>query len=416
MTETPNEKKREVVSTPLATKKGKKQNWLWEGFIPLGTATLMSGPGGVGKSSLVAWIVAQATNGELRGDLYGKPQHVSIIAEEDDTEAVLVPRLLAAGADMNLIDQISVQTFSSGYLEEGLSSPPQIKRDLDEIRNLLHENGTGLLVIDPVTAMQRDDNRRSEEVRESLEMLLSLAQKEQIGLLLISHFTKGTGPGTTIRSATAGSHEYWNLARSVIGVAKDPDTDYRVLTQAKSNYGKPQESLSFSITDGVWHTEEGDAIDVGLVTLLGVSEVTVDDILGRVPTSTDPTLADDILDIMRNGLPMKAQDILSHFEASEESAVRKQLERLVKKDKLTKPQRGYFQLDINPTVSNVQLSKTENLTQQDTTRPVPVKRIGHLDNSTNGELSKTCPRHDWPLTPSGCPDCVAESQGIAHAS
>lgn len=47
--------------------------------------------------------------------------------------------------------------------------------------------------------------------------------------------------------------------------------------------------------------------------------------------------------------------------------------------------------------------------------PAQVRQVRQVRQDVE-EIADKCPRHDWPLTPSGCPDCVAESQGIAHAS
>jgi hypothetical protein len=46
-------------------------------------------------------IAAQATLGFLPGELRGKPTNVEFVAYEDDRAAVIVPRLLAAGADLS---------------------------------------------------------------------------------------------------------------------------------------------------------------------------------------------------------------------------------------------------------------------------------------------------------------------------
>ena len=83
--------------------------WLWEGFLPLGALSMLYGTEGDGKSTFAMRLAADATRGTLPGALEGKPASVEIIAYEDDAAAVIVPRLLAAGADL---DRVFIQVTS----------------------------------------------------------------------------------------------------------------------------------------------------------------------------------------------------------------------------------------------------------------------------------------------------------------
>ncbi|MFI4977733.1 MAG: AAA family ATPase [Solirubrobacterales bacterium] len=75
--------------------------WLWKGFLPLGTYSGVYGTEGDGKSVFTVWLAAQATLGKLPGHLQGKPTCVEFVAYEDDYAAVITPRLIAAGADLD---------------------------------------------------------------------------------------------------------------------------------------------------------------------------------------------------------------------------------------------------------------------------------------------------------------------------
>jgi hypothetical protein len=95
--------KRTIVADPLALVQGKRARFAWDRRVPLGAPTLFAGTGGIGKSTILAWVAAGLSRGTLPGDLEGKPVLVAIIAGEDDLEATLEPRLQAAGANMDLV-------------------------------------------------------------------------------------------------------------------------------------------------------------------------------------------------------------------------------------------------------------------------------------------------------------------------
>jgi hypothetical protein len=91
--------KRLVVSrADLSKSKPPKFAWKWR--IVLANLNLLIGTEGVGKGTLVAWMIAKWTCGELPGDLHGTPINVGVICDEDSWDDVWTPRLKAAGADL----------------------------------------------------------------------------------------------------------------------------------------------------------------------------------------------------------------------------------------------------------------------------------------------------------------------------
>ena len=67
--------------------------WYFEGWVPLGSLTLLVGPAGLGKTTLACELAARGTRGQL-----GIPAASVIFATAEDSLAhTLVPRLTAAG-------------------------------------------------------------------------------------------------------------------------------------------------------------------------------------------------------------------------------------------------------------------------------------------------------------------------------
>ena len=405
-----------VLATPFAQIKPEKQVWLWEGLVPFQVGTLFAGPGGVGKSSLLAWVVARATRGELPGDRFGKPITVALIAAEDDPAAVLWPRLTAAGADIErivIITARNVKTDSAGALvgdySDSVETAPQVNSQLEEIREKIREFGVELLIVDPITSVQRDEDRRTDQVRDSLESLTVLARKENLATIWVTHTTKATGAGVTVRGAIAGSHEYQNVARSVLAVAEDPDTGNRIVSQVKTNYGPPADSLAFTLETVSVPIGNGDEIDVGLATYVGVSEVSVGEIITRAPESPAEGTKKEILDLLPDGREWSPSQVAQELEVENVNSVTQTLRRLANAKRVEKVSRGIYksQSDTPPTLSAVTLS----LSHIDESLKVTSDNL----TSTPGVTFDTCAVHNWPTSHGECAQCAGTRQGVSVA-
>ena len=114
-----------LVSTAANDITPKRARWIWDNWIPLKAITLIAGIEGLGKSTYALHLAARLTRGQLKGDFHEKPVHVSIYATEDDTDAIIVPRLMAAGANLGQIRFIKGKQKGEGAIE-----PVSIERDI----------------------------------------------------------------------------------------------------------------------------------------------------------------------------------------------------------------------------------------------------------------------------------------------
>jgi hypothetical protein len=94
--------------------------WLWDARLALGILALLAGREGLGKSSFGYWLAARVTRGELPGEHHGRPRAVLISATEDSWEHTVVPRLIAAGADLDQVFRVEVRVADTTL---GLSLP-----------------------------------------------------------------------------------------------------------------------------------------------------------------------------------------------------------------------------------------------------------------------------------------------------
>ena len=257
----------------------KRQAWLFKlddvGVMPLGTATICAGNGGEGKSTFALYTAALLTCGELPGDFLGKPQTVIYFGPEDDWATVTVPRLTAAGADLRRVAQVQAETtIDAVTLQRELRFP----LDMGLLRQAVEETGARMIILDPAPSMMGTaDMNKVQDVRRAYEPLMALAQRHELGVVMINHFGKGAG---SVSHKLSGSHAWRDLTRSFLAFATDEDTGERVITQDKSNYGTGSTSWKFVLESVDVPVEDG-VTSVGRVRFLGESDVSVGDIINR---------------------------------------------------------------------------------------------------------------------------------------
>ncbi|MGA4670055.1 AAA family ATPase [Propionibacteriaceae bacterium Y1923] len=253
--------------------------WAWEdsagGRIPSGSLSVAAGREGTGKSSFGIWLAAQITRGTLPGSFHGTPRTVFYVAVEDSWKYTLVPRLMAAGADLSKVGRFDV--VSSEGEELSLSLP----HDNSLLEQAVLDHGVALVVIDPLMSVigEKIDTHREREVRSALDPLAKLADRTGSVLLGIAHFNKGAG--TDAASLITGSGAFKNVPRSVFGFARDEadEAGGRVMSQVKNSLGRDDmPSLGYVIESAEVETRKGIAT-TGRFTFTGETERSVADIL-----------------------------------------------------------------------------------------------------------------------------------------
>lgn len=258
--------------------------WTWLGRIPRGEITLTPGRGGIGKSTFHAWLIAKLTLGTLPGIHYGIPSPCIIAATEDSWSRTIVPRLTVAGADLNRVYRVDIMTAE----EEGLLI--SLPRDLPELEQSIAELGAVLLSVDPLMGVidGRLDTHKDRDVRQALTPLMQLGDRTQCTILGNAHFNKGTGSDPL--ALVMGSAGFGNVARAVLGFARDPDADEEgtcVISLVKNNLGRLDlPSLTYRIENMNLETPKGIA-EVGRLVMTGESSRSVADILAAAGVGTN---------------------------------------------------------------------------------------------------------------------------------
>jgi AAA domain len=264
---------RQVVVTLASQIEPRPVRWLWPDRIPSGALTLLAGREGIGKSLVGVYLAAQLTRGTLPGGRHGRPSRVMFATSEDAWEFTMVPRLLAAGADLDLVGRVQVEDDGIIF---GLTTPV----DVPALTTYIATHDVAALILDPLTSVMdgRIDAHRDREVRTALEPLGKLAEETGASVFGLVHL--GKGMGTDPVNLILGSRAFSAVTRLVLVAARDPDDDAAyVLSVEKSNLGRIDiPGLTYRIDGVEIATDEGPA-GAGLLVWTGETDRRVRDIM-----------------------------------------------------------------------------------------------------------------------------------------
>jgi putative DNA primase/helicase len=278
-------------------------------MIPRRSITVAFGPAGLGKTIYGLLQCAAVTTGRMSG-LEGTPAPVLISSQEDDPEAVLAPRLVADGADLELVHFVS-----------GLSLPSQVPALAARARAL----GVALVLIDPIGAHldPQIDSHRDAATRAALAPLGEMATDLDLAVLVVCHPNKATSASGLNR--ISGSGAFGNAARSVVVFGLDPADPEgetgpgRIIAHLKCNVGKRAPSICAEIETTQVETEDGPTV-VPRLRVTGLSAQSADDILAS-PTGEERSERDSARAFLTEQLtdgPIRSKELRAAAEASGE--------------------------------------------------------------------------------------------------
>lgn len=281
------------VGVLLSEVQPERVSWLWSGRLPLGKLTVLDGDPGKGKSTLTLDLAARLSRGDAMpdGSGGGTPAGVVILSGEDGLADTIVPRLIAAGADLSRVVALASCPDNEGDGEH----PPVLPDDLPTIRAAIARVGAKLAIIDPLMAYLSDgtNSHRDQDIRRLLFRVAALAEETGAAVLVVRHLNKAAGGPALYRGG--GSIGIIGAARSGLLVAADPDDENRrVLASTKLNLGPPPESLSFHL-----EADEGGA---ARVVWDGTSTHGANALLAQPATEEDRHAIDEAKDFLLSAL------------------------------------------------------------------------------------------------------------------
>lgn len=227
--------------------KNENTQWLWKGWLPLGKLTLLAGPAGVGKTTLLMDIAAKVSNGEVLPfeSMYSQMCSVIIYSTEDDIETTLNPRLAACDANTSNIYYITGTQKKDDKID--YFDPTQDFKLIEEC--LIEDSNIKLIIIDPIVSVISGDMHKSNEVRKSLAIFIEIAKKYNCAIVGITHFSKSNLPNISPVDKIIGSQAFTAFARMVWVILVI--NGKKILVRAKSNLTKLKGAFVYEIEDAI---------------------------------------------------------------------------------------------------------------------------------------------------------------------
>jgi putative DNA primase/helicase len=219
--------------------------WLWPNRFALGKLGILAGLPDEGKGQIFADIAARVTRGAdwPCGEGRAPKGNVVLLTAEDDISDTVVPRLIAAGADLACVEIVRmVRTGNKTRMFNLMTDLPLLRQKIIAVGNV------NLVEIDPVSAYQgigKVDSFRTNDVRALLGPLVELAGELMIAVLGIMHFNKKTDV-TNALLRISDSLAYGATARGVYCVVDDAENNRKLLVKGKNNIApKNQPALAY---------------------------------------------------------------------------------------------------------------------------------------------------------------------------
>lgn len=222
----------------------KPKSWIYSNWLQKGEVTVLASPPGVGKTTLACALAAGITKGEASSLGHGLTPtgtgHVIIVNKEDNVETALVPRLKAAGADLNRVHFIGCN--------DGLVSDSSFsffnEQDLDRLECRVEslDDDLGLIIVDPIYCAVDGEASNNHKAREAYERLTKFAKRMSCAILGVAHTVKNTQNKQPL-ARVSGPPALREVPRAIILLAKidggPTESDgTHVMVHAKNNEGK----------------------------------------------------------------------------------------------------------------------------------------------------------------------------------
>ena len=204
---------------------------------------VLDGDPNLGKSTvLLDLAVRVSSHGVMPDGQPGQSGAVIIMSAEDEICDTIIPRLLAANANLDNI------VFYEGVRKGKIEVPATIPGSLWQIEQLAKKRDVRLVVVDPLMAYIEADSNNDQSVRKALRPVKEMAGRCRLTVAYLRHLNKGSATKAIYRGG--GSIAIIGAARAGALIASHPDDDdtgRKVLAHTKWNLSTRQASLTYTL-------------------------------------------------------------------------------------------------------------------------------------------------------------------------
>ena len=206
------------------------QNWL---PVPVRTVSLITAPGGTGKS----WLVMQLA---IRALEEGRVQKVFLWLSED-------PKEISKNRFNKIFDKVVCSNNPDIKEKIAISDSPTIQFLYEEQRRvevsplLAHFKAKlqdyDLIILDPLIAFYGTDENNNAYARRFMQLFTDWANKENKTIVFIHHSTKNTTQSRGASAFVDAVRSVYELDKIKDAEGKPKETNKRVIKLTKDNYG-----------------------------------------------------------------------------------------------------------------------------------------------------------------------------------
>ncbi|MEO2035808.1 MAG: bifunctional DNA primase/polymerase [Planctomycetaceae bacterium] len=237
----------QLVTRQASTIEPEAVEWLWADHLQLGAVNIIAGPEGKGKSLLSSDVAARVSTGRSWPDGTPCPQgRVLYCSAEEDAASTVVPRLIAAGANLELIDVV----YGLGNPDESPDDALAIdlQQHLPYVYTKLKESGDyKLCVWDTFQSVSLQTEHKSNTGQKAVAQPMAQISRElNLAMLCVEHHARSGFQRGNPDNAILGAGLV-RTARAIWHVVEDPDDDrMRLFLPGKlNNADRDRQDLSW---------------------------------------------------------------------------------------------------------------------------------------------------------------------------
>lgn len=256
---------RSLQTSCAATTEPVKMVYVLPNWLPQGIQTTLGGASAIGKSQIVCNVAARVTNGGSHPS-WPDPTaagwgYVIIISSEDDFARIILPRLMAAEANLERVHHVDgIRRYSNvtkpfSFSDEDIESLAAFAEKVVYV---------GLIIVELASLAVEGDARNNQNVQQGYKKLDQLAKRFDCAVITIMHEARNVKgkallsrfPGAM--AMTTAPRNIW-YAREIEGGSTDTDATH-VLVRAKATSGNLEGGYLYSIKGAEVTRKDGTVI------------------------------------------------------------------------------------------------------------------------------------------------------------
>lgn len=269
-----------LIMTRLSEAVVQPVSFLWGDRLQQNTINLISGDGGIGKSTMVMHIARSVTNPEENCALpndFGQRVHGEVmLAAYEDSVARIQEQARVLGIDQRkMILLEGSRDFDDEIMPFCAADVPNLVAALEQMPNVR------MLIIDPWTEFMTDNPNKEDTTRAAIKPLWTVAKDRQVTIIILAHTNKRSDAGSPT-DRISGNSALKNRPRSVLMV-REMEGGQCGVAHAKANSSQKAKTMLYRWNENArWSDGENP------FTWDGTSEITATELFAmRGPTKVE---------------------------------------------------------------------------------------------------------------------------------